>query len=141
MSLLESEIIHLTITALLAVLIYIKFKSAKLVVLCFIVGMLIDLDHLFDYFLFNNFCCFDFQEFLSGVYFGESGKCYIPLHGYEYVILSGFLAYKFKRYSSIFITIGLAMFGHLLVDQFTISENALDNPVLTVGWVVSDLIG
>ena len=84
-----------------------------------LISIFIDLDHFIDYFLYVDFSRFNLAEFLAVDYVLEVNKIYVLFHGWEFVLLFLLLANIFKKYQPILLTIGLAVFGHLLVDQFT----------------------
>src|SRR5581483_2182166 len=82
----------------------------------FAAGLFIDVDHLFDYFMYTGFR-FNIKDFIVGSYI-KTGKIYIPLHVFEYVILLGFILLftesKLKRV--VIASAMLAMLLHLLTD-------------------------
>ena len=53
-------------------------------------GVLVDIDHLFDYglYLLSHGGRFSLTTFLSGQYFAWSGTIYIPFHAWEWVVVS-----------------------------------------------------
>ncbi len=106
---------HLIVSSLVFVLIYIFFKSWKLAFLAFFSGILMDIDHLVDYFLVYK-TDLEVKKFLTGCQFLESKKAYIFLHGWEWIgviLLVGFLA----GFMQPAIAMALGIFGHLVVDQ------------------------
>lgn len=108
-------VLHLIVSFFIFVLIYIFFGSWKLAILAFLSGLLIDLDHLVDYFLVYR-TNFDPEKFFNGYQFIESKKVYVFLHGWEWIVvilLVGFLA-GITRPA---IAMALGIFGHLAVDQ------------------------
>lgn len=114
-------VLHLIISFFVFVLIYIFFKSWKLAALGFLSGILIDLDHLIDYFLVYR-TNFKPEKFFNGYQFIESKKSYVFLHGWEWIIvmlLIGFFAGSIRPA----IAIGIGMFGHLAVDQILSFKN------------------
>jgi hypothetical protein len=119
MSLLTTEIIHFTVTVLIATFIYYKFRSWKLVFLCLSAGMLIDADHFIDYFILTDFSPLNVYAVLNSSQYIQTGRTFLFFHGYEYVVLFFILAGGFKKWRPVFFTLGLAILGHLLVDQFT----------------------
>ena len=80
----------------------------------FFFSIFIDLDHLFDYFMFFGFN-FHLKYFLRRDYI-ISRKVYVPCHSWELVItlivISIFLKIK------LLCIISFALFIHLLIDQF-----------------------
>lgn len=82
-----------------------------------------DLDHLIDYFYFKKTLAFNLTEFLSGLYFGQTQKAFIPLHAWEWVIallVSYFLANR--RYGVVlFLALGIA--AQLIYDTYDYGSN------------------
>jgi len=106
---------HLIVSSFVFIIIYIFFKSWQLAFLAFFSGILIDLDHLVDYFLVYK-TNLEAKKFLAGHQFLESKKAYVFLHGWEWIIiilLVGFLT-GFMRPA---IAMALGILGHLIVDQ------------------------
>ena len=87
----------------------------------FIGGVLIDLDHLIDYFLAFGLS-FNLEYFAKGYQFLKSDKIYILFHGWEYVIILIVLAIwiiKNKTAKSVFLALARGLFFHLSVDCIT----------------------
>lgn len=119
MHLFWTEIIHLAAGLIIGGLLYYKYRRRGLFFLALAVSIFIDLDHLIDYFLYADFSRFDLSEFLDMDFALKVNKIYVLFHGWEFVFILLFLANIIKKYRPILLTIGLAVFGHLLVDQFT----------------------
>jgi hypothetical protein len=80
-------------------------------------GILIDLDHLFDYFLWDQ--QFRLDDFLSARFL-ESGKLYLPLHSLELVFV--LIVIGILLPSDWCLAVSSAMGFHLLID-FTHTDN------------------
>ena len=119
MELFLTEVIHLLAGLIVGSLLYYKYRQRRLFFLCLAVTIFIDLDHLIDYFLAVNFSRFDLIEFLDTNFVIKANKIYVLFHGWEFVFILLFLAGVIKKYRPVLLTMGLAIFGHLLVDQFT----------------------
>jgi len=116
MTLLETELVHLSVGLIMALTIFYFTKSLPLTIFSFLVNFLLDVDHLFDYF----FCFglnFNLNNFLKGDAFTESGKVYTLFHAWEWSAVLGLLGLKFQR--KIFWTLALTIFVHLLTDVWT----------------------
>ncbi|OGK09782.1 hypothetical protein A2767_05850 [Candidatus Roizmanbacteria bacterium RIFCSPHIGHO2_01_FULL_35_10] len=97
-------------------------------------GVLIDFDHLYDYFVAFGFS-FDLNSFLSGNYFEINNKIIVPFHAWEWVflllILYLFLSLKSKsriRNKKLFVlpiilALALGISSHLIFD--TIANHML----------------
>lgn len=126
--LLWSELVHFAVTSLVAGFLFWRWRDWRLVVVSFAVGMLIDLDHWFGCFVYWGFNI-DLIKFLDvGSYVGPSGKVYILLHGWEFIIpfwLMGRWAGKKFKINGLEWAIALAYSGHLLWDHFSFSHHPL----------------
>ncbi len=114
----QHELIHLVVAIFLAYLIFTWSHSKRAVIICLTYSIFIDLDHLFDFFLYNKGLSFDIALFFSSNFFLANGKVYVPLHGWEYAIILLILGIFIKKYRDIYVALSLAIIGHLLVDQF-----------------------
>jgi len=81
-------------------------------------GVLIDLDHLIDYFIAFGLR-FDMLSFIHGEQFAKNDKIYALFHGWEYVILLLGLAWLVKSDAKLKVAVSalsLGVFFHLLID-------------------------
>ena len=106
--------LHFSVTTILCILTYIKFKDFSYVLLCLAGGIFIDLDHLFDYFYHHKFK-FSLRRFFDREFL-KSGKVFLPFHSWEVFFLLLFLAFYLK--SDGLAIFCLAMGAHLLIDYF-----------------------
>jgi len=116
MTLLETEIVHLTVGLTLALTIFYLSKSRSLALFSFLVNLLMDVDHLFDYFLYFGLK-FNLNDFLKGAAFDQSGQVYTLFHAWEWPVLLTLLGLKFQR--KILWTLALTIFLHVLTDVLT----------------------
>ena len=121
MGLLISEFIHLILGLVIGLIGFYLWKDKRLIWFSIAVSLLIDLDHLIDYWLFLGYLDLNPIRFLTTSYFGASGKFYIIFHGWEYSIILLFLAGVYKKYKAYFLVAGMAILAHLLFD--VISNN------------------
>jgi hypothetical protein len=49
-----------------------------------------------------------------------NGKAYVPLHGWEYAIVLLILSMFLNKYRDIYVSLSLAIIGHLLIDEFPV---------------------
>lgn len=105
---------HVGVTLIISIVIYKIYLSFTLVALVIVGGILIDLDHLIDYFLYAGFT-FNLKKFAL-IDFLKSGKVYLFFHSWELIIflyIIGFLL-GVGKYS---LALSLGILGHLLVDS------------------------
>ncbi len=108
------------LTALLAGYIVWRFYHKPLFSFgaAFFGAVLIDLDHLIDYFMAFGFH-FSLISFIHGVQFAKNEKIYVLFHGWEYVILLLGLAWLAKsgmRLKVMALALSLGAFFHLVID-------------------------
>lgn len=148
MSLLNHELVHLLLTSLVAVFVCVLNRKKKqcqttlskpitdhrsliadyllLITVIFIIGIFLDVDHLFDYLLWSK-GTFILSDFLNpSLYVHLSGKVYIPLHGFDVGIIvffvSGWLENRFKLHG-LSLALTLSYFVHLLWDNFSFDHH------------------
>lgn len=113
--------IHFVLAILIGYLCGRHFKQVSLgVMLGFIGGFLIDLDHVLEYLLFFNWH-FDLWGFLAGRQFLLSDQIHLWFHAWEYIIVLLLGAWIFKKYKIlelVLFTLAVAMSVHILSDSF-----------------------
>jgi len=113
---------HLTIHVLLALLAgFIVWRLWQEPIAAFLSavlgGVLIDLDHLAEYFWLLGFN-FKLDDFVLGIQYTSNNKFYLLFHGWEYVMIIVFLAAIIKNHTvkSACLALALGMFFHLSID-------------------------
>ena len=112
---------HLITTALVSGVFYLATKSWQPAIGLFIGGVLIDLDHLIE-FWYDNGLSFNIPGFFAYSNKGINSRYFIFLHSYELLIV----LLLFAHYSSFpwfiyGIIIGMA--GHIIIDYVNIVKN------------------
>jgi hypothetical protein len=100
---------------------YVTAKSEHLLV-AVTFGWLVDADHFLDYFYFSakKKNKWSLKQFLSGVYFKESGKIFLVMHSFELCFVLGLLAIFYTGpLADLFFTACVALTVHLIHDQIT----------------------
>lgn len=119
MSLFLHLFLHILLSIVIGYFVWKQLRNGPAAFLAaFAGGVLIDLDHLIDYFLAFGFS-FNPLYFLQGYQFLASDKIYVLFHGWEYVILLGAFVWLYKRNTtirSIACSLCLGAFLHLLID-------------------------
>ena len=119
-TLVRDEIMHVLFALVSVFVVWKKTKSRKLALTTVLVAILVDVDHLVDYFSFYGFK-FNLANFLEGKYFKVTQKAYVPFHAWEWVILLGIIA-KNRGWKSYFTAIALGLFAHLVYDSISQSS-------------------
>jgi len=106
---------HIITSAGVAGASYMRYKSKPAAVATFLVGWLIDLDHLVDYVKAHGWRP-HWGKFAEAAHEDYSGKLYLPLHSYELLALFFFL-FKGPTRQPYRVGITLSILTHLLLDQ------------------------
>ncbi len=104
---------HFTATLLIAALFLIYSKDPKVILYCFLGGVLVDLDHLIDYFLYFGFN-FNLKYFFEGRFL-LSRRIYLFLHGWELVLVLVLLSFLNKSLGLWTFTVSLGV--HIFIDN------------------------
>lgn len=120
MSLVWHESIHFFVSFLIALFVFYRYGSWKLVAIVFLVGFFLDIDHLVDWILANG----SLDDIVTGHYFASSQKAYVLLHSWELLIPWWIYIIYFKKFDLGWV-VTLAFIGHLLIDQFSYSTQPI----------------
>jgi len=106
---------HIITSAGVAGASYMRYKSKPAALATFLVGWLIDLDHLVDYVKAHGWRP-KWDKFSEACHEEYSGKLYLPLHSYELLALFFFL-FRGPERQPYRVGITLSVLTHLLLDQ------------------------
>ncbi|MHB8620241.1 MAG: hypothetical protein ACYDAG_11855 [Chloroflexota bacterium] len=104
-------------------------RDIRTVAVSLVFGVLIDIDHLFDYFYAERKPRFSPREFLRTRYWRKSGRLFLLFHGFEYLPLV-YLVWQSMRGRRWALAATSAMSIHLLADH-------LVNGLRPLGYFVS----
>lgn len=119
------ELTHIILCTIIAIIGYRYLRSYWVWIASYLMGFLLDSDHLVDYFLYRKGLLFNLKEFASGTYFEIAGKIYLFLHSYELAILFiiaasiiWFVTQKpwRKKAVTILLVLAFSLILHLLYD-------------------------
>ena len=84
-------------------------------------GWLVDADHLCDYLIWlkRSGAKVSARDFVSGRFFKDSRKVYVPFHAWEWVLMLGLLAGTAGGYAAHLYCAAFALLAHLIQDQLT----------------------
>ena len=124
MKLLIDELIHFILALGIGLGCYLKFDNSWLIFVALIFGFLIDVDHLFDYFAYFG-ARFKLKDFLNtNSYMKSSGKIFVLLHGWEYVLLFWLIGHGIDV-AGLDWAMSLSYLAHLFWDNFSFSHHPL----------------
>ncbi len=119
------ETVHFLLVGLIAGFFYWRYRDWRLIFAAVLIGLFIDLDHLFDFFAYYG-STFELSDFFFSGYMAASGKIYVPLHGWEDLFilgLLGFLLEKRLKIKGLTAVILLAYGSHLLWDHLCFAQH------------------
>ena len=107
---------HIVVSALIGMVIYASYGELGPAIASFLVGTLIDLDHIIDY-LYAHGKKWDWKKVNAAHHEKVSGKLYVPLHSYELMLLYFFLTID-PSLTPWRVGVTLSLLAHFLCDQF-----------------------
>ena len=116
---------HFVIGLGISFFVFKKTKNIGYIFLCLLASFLIDVDHLFDFWMAYGFSL-DLGKFFEINFFKINGKVFVPFHSWELVGLILLLSKFAKKYKWVLLTVSLAMFGHILWDAISYKIVAID---------------
>jgi len=114
------ELAHGAAALPFAYILWRKTHSWKKVLILFAVTFLIDLDHLVDYFSYYGFSL-HINEVITGEFYAQARRTFVPFHAWEWVILLGVLA-KIRGWKSYYTAILFGLLPHLIFDSFIVGS-------------------
>ena len=109
---------HIAVSAGVALGLQSQVHSWPAAAVCFLSGVLIDIDHYLDYYIVKKKFPFNYQELLDFCYYDKAPKIYLFFHGYEY-LLALWLIVPFTHFNSVYAGFVLGLTVHVFFDQFT----------------------
>ena len=107
---------HIVVSAAIGLITYVSYGEVGPAVASFLVGTLIDLDHVIDY-IYAHGKKWDWKKVNAAHHEKVSGKLYVPLHSYE-LILIYFLLTLDPSLTPWRVGITISLIAHFLCDQF-----------------------
>src|SRR3989338_10037362 len=108
--------VHIVVSAAIGLITYVSYGEIGPAIASFLVGTLIDLDHVIDY-IYAHGKKWDWKKFHAAYHENVSGKLYVPLHSYE-LLLVIFLLTLDSSLTACRVGISLSLLSHFLCDQF-----------------------
>lgn len=107
---------HIVVSAAIGLITYFSYGEIGPAIGSFLVGTLIDLDHVIDY-VYAHGKKWDWKKVNAAHHEKVSGKLYVPLHSYE-LILIYFLLTLDPSLTAWRVGITVSLIAHFLCDQF-----------------------
>ncbi len=105
--------LHMAASAILAILIFGITNSLSSAALCFAMGSFIDIDHIFDYYLYSRRISLDVSE-ISGFYL-HFKKIIVILHSYELLIPLAIIGFTYHA-QTLLLGAVTGFIGHIFMD-------------------------
>jgi len=94
---------------------YLFFKSFASALTCFLVGILVDVDHYFDYIKTTGWNL-NLKQFFHLSYGAKLDRFYLLFHGYEYLLLFATIIVM-SDYNLLISAAGIGYLQHLILDH------------------------
>ena len=107
---------HIAASAVTSVAFLAVTKSWPGALACFASGILIDLDHLLDFYIRRKKMCWDINELHDFCSNDMTGRLYLIFHSYELVIFLWWLVFYLNA-SLVWLGFVFGLIAHLLLDQ------------------------
>ena len=107
---------HIKVSLAVGLFTYATYGEIAPAIASFLVGTLIDLDHIIDY-IYAHGKKWDWKKINGAHHERVSGKLYVPLHSYELLILF-FLLTLDPSLTPWRVGVSLSLLAHFLCDQF-----------------------
>jgi hypothetical protein len=107
---------HAVISLGLGALVAYGFRSWMAGILCFVVGIFIDIDHHLDFYLVKKKFPFRFSDLDDHCRRDVEGKLYLIFHSYEFLFL-GWMAICYFRLNEMWLAAALSASVHIICDQ------------------------
>ena len=112
---------HVLSSALLASILYLFFKSWSMALSCFFSGILIDVDHIYDYIREFGFP-FKIKDFINTVYNNGISRLTFVFHSWEILFLLGIIAW-FTNWNPWIAGILIGFAHHIVLDKLNNGEH------------------
>jgi hypothetical protein len=114
-----SPVKHIAASGVTSLVFYFLTRSWIASLVCFLSGIFIDIDHLFDYYRDKKKMCWSLRTLDHYCFHEREGKIYLVFHSYEllavlWIVLAVLLHFQPLAFGLIF-----GMTVHVLFDQFT----------------------
>jgi uncharacterized membrane protein YjjP (DUF1212 family) len=107
---------HILVSGIISSAFYFYSKSIIASSVCFLSGVIIDIDHILDYYLHYRSFKKGFSHFYNSCLALKIDRLHLVLHSYELVLILWVLVFVFRQ-NLLFLAISVGMSGHLLLDQ------------------------
>lgn len=107
---------HVAVSAGLGAIFWAKSRDWRTLAISLAFGVLVDLDHLFDYFYAERRLTWDTKTFMRTRYWRRSGKIFVWFHAFEYLplVFLTWQAFKGRKWA---MAATSAMASHVLADH------------------------
>ena len=119
---------HVVVSSIVSAFVWAFFKSFGCAAISFASGVLIDLDHVIDYYASYGFT-FKAKKIYNICLELKLKKLYLILHSYELIALLWIIIYVFSL-SNLWKAIAIGFTQHIILDQIT-------NPINTLGYFLT----
>jgi hypothetical protein len=109
---------HVTFSTILSGILFMMTKSWSITAACFISGILIDLDHVLDFFILYGWRSFTIKRFFHVFYHVQFKQIYLFFHAWEWLLLL-YLAAWITGWNPWFIGMFVGAGHHIILDYIS----------------------
>ena len=108
---------HIVASAGLGAIFWVRSRDVRTMLLSLVFGVLVDVDHLIDYWYAEGRVSLDAREFLRARYWRKSGRIFVLFHAFEYLppLFFFWQAWRGRKWA---VAATSAMSVHLVADHF-----------------------
>ena len=108
---------HAFASALISMVFLYFTKSPSAALLCFLAGVLIDADHLLDFWMYKGKIVISREVF--GHFYEGFGKIYVVLHSFEIIAALLLLGFALQEVGTYMFGVAVGMLTHIILDFFS----------------------
>ena len=106
---------HVASSALVAGILYFLFKSWSMALSCFLSGILIDIDHVYDYLKEYGYP-FKVKDFIRAIYTAKLTRMTLFFHSWEVILLLSIITW-FTNWNPLSVGILIGFGHHMILDK------------------------
>ena len=107
---------HVAASALTSTAFFSMTHSWPGTIACFLSGIVIDVDHLFDFYIHHKRMCWSLSEMYDFCLKDKAGKMYMVFHTYELLVLL-WIAVALLKFDTVLLGMAVGLSIHMMFDQ------------------------
>lgn len=112
-----APISHVAISSVISAVFAFYTRSFMGTAACFLSGIFIDIDHIFDYWLARKQLFVTYSKLFGFCGLERGGKLYLLFHSFEFLVLFWLIFFTFQL-NVFWLGLGIGVTAHMIADQF-----------------------